>query len=68
MTGKEKLITLLKEFGIGFTEKHAGSNRKPDGVLVLCEQGMAKVDGYNQFYTSFEFDATGKFIEMGAWE
>lgn len=59
MTDKEKLIFLLKEFGIGF-----------DDVCndVTCEQGMNKVSGYSCFFTRFEFDTNGKFIEMGAWE
>lgn len=27
-----------------------------------------KIDGYNGFYTSFEFDEDGKFLSVGAWE
>jgi hypothetical protein len=26
------------------------------------------VGGYYDFYASFEFDANGKFIEVGIWE
>lgn len=56
-TQKEKFITLLKEFGIGFND---------NGLIVRCEQGMEKVDGYYEFSTEFEFDADGNFIKMGA--
>lgn len=30
--------------------------------------GGGRVDGYLGFYTSFEFDAAGAFIKVGAWE
>jgi hypothetical protein len=59
MTDKEKLIALLEEFGIGF---EAG-----DGCVTL-EEGMEKVSGFARFFTKFQFDENGKFIEVGAWE
>lgn len=59
MTDKDKLIILLKAFKIGF---------KDNGKIIRCEEGMDKVEGYSMFWTDFEFDESGKFIQMGAWE
>ncbi len=64
MSDIEKLMELFTEFGIEFTTgvTHEGYDR------ILCSEGKAKIDGYNGFYTTFEFDENGKFKEMGAWE
>lgn len=59
MTDREKLIALLTEFGVGFTEGEGS---------IFCESGSSKVEGYIGFYTSFQFDSTGNFIGMGAYE
>ena len=59
MTDKEKLVTLLTEFGVGFREV---------GGDIMCCQGDAGIDGYSSFFTNFEFDDAGKFTQMGAWE
>ena len=59
MTDKDKLKALLEELGIGFDDA---------GEDIVCEQGMEKVVGYSSFYTLFEFDKEGKFVQMGAWE
>lgn len=59
MSDKEKLIALLIEFGVGFQD---------GGNVVTCRQGMAKVDGYGDFYTTFTFDDEGRFIDIGARE
>ena len=59
-TDKARLETLLNDFGVGFEENGAGD--------INCFDGFEKVDGYNGFFTQFEFDESGKFIKMGAWE
>lgn len=59
MTDREKLTGLLTEFGVGFIE---------DGYDIRCQEGRAKIVGYSQFCTVFEFDETGAFLQMGAWE
>lgn len=63
MTDKEKLINLLNEFGVGFTQ-----SEHTDFDEVNCEQGQAKVEGYVGFATSFQFKKDGSFIAMGAYE
>jgi len=62
MTDKEKLMTLLTEFGVEFQEDNDDRND------IVCEEGYAKVWGYWDFYTRFEFNKEGKFIQMGTWE
>lgn len=60
----DKLKKLLAEFGVGFTvEKDRDEND-----IIECYGGDAKIGGYNCFYTDFNFDKDGKFIEMGAYE
>lgn len=61
MTDRDKLINLLSEFGVGF-EAHETNK------YILCMQGKEKIDGYLSFYTVFDFDEDGKFINMGAWK
>lgn len=63
MTDKEKLISLLTEFGVGFSEESCD-----DDSTITCEQGMAKVTGYGGFATMFVFSPSGAFVSMGAWE
>ena len=71
MTDKDKLTTLLKEFGVGFEEERdtqsiwkEPSPPEDEMISVLCEEGMEKVDGYAGFFVQFKFDADGKFIKM----
>jgi len=59
MTDREKLVALLTAFGVGFEEKKNA---------IVCREGCAKIDGYSQFVTLFEFDDAGAFVKMGAWE
>ena len=61
MTDKEKLCNVLTEFGVEWREKE-------DGIKCGGFNTYAKIDGYGGFYTMFEFDDKGKFIQMGAWE
>lgn len=59
MTDKEKLSSLLTEFGVGFKE---------NAESIECHEGDTKIEGYLYFLTRFVFDKNGKFIKMGAWE
>ena len=69
MNDKEKLEKLLTEFGVEFTDgKKYYADSKERGNLVSCMAGDKKVEGYCMFFTDFEFDEDGKFIQMGAWE
>ena len=58
---KDKLKALLTEFGVGWREK-------PEGIKCGGYQSYNKIGGYSSFYTLFEFDEDGKFIQIGAWE
>lgn len=58
-TDKEKLTALFDELSIGYTVEDKD---------IVCMEGDANIDGYGNFYTRFEFDDEGKFIQMGAWE
>lgn len=64
-TDKQKLEDLLIEFGVGF-KSDVFSN--VDRSYIKCKEGRDKVGGYVEFYTNFEFDLDGEFIELGAWE
>jgi hypothetical protein len=72
MTDKEKLKALLTEFGIGFTEPVAEECQNNIMGIVIekgnVEEGHEKVTGYYGFSAEFEFDAEGKFIQVGVWE
>jgi hypothetical protein len=60
MTDKEKLVKLLREFGVGFDDSCK--------TEIVCEQGEEKVEGYCGFHTAFKFHEDGSFEHMGAWE
>lgn len=64
MTDKDKLLALLGEWGV------PSSIDEDNDVIVGWERadGIGKVAGYAGFFTAFEFDADGKFVQMGAWE
>lgn len=58
---KQKLTGLLTSFGVEWREKL--------GAIVIGGYNDYKgVTGYRGFYTLFEFDESGEFIRMGAWE
>jgi len=66
VTDLEKLKALLTEFGVGFETRR--SVQTCGGIVVECREGATKVAGNPYFFTAFDFDAQGKFIEMGAYE
>lgn len=62
MTDLEKLVNLLTEFGVGYEKKDS---------QIICMQSWDdsnKIEGYSGFYTVFNFDSAGKFLNMGAYE
>jgi hypothetical protein len=66
-TDLDRWKLFLADFGIEYREEHG--DQPGDPVMRLCmEKGMRKVAGYSGFVTDIEFDADGKFIQLGAWE
>jgi len=63
MSDRDKLTTLLNDFGIGYELEEEGS-----GSEVVCTAKEGGVAGYISFITMWSFDHDGKFIEMGIWE
>lgn len=60
MTDKERLATLLADFGIEFTE---------DGTMLSVEAGTGpKNKGYTGFGADFEFLPDGTFKVVSIWE
>ncbi len=59
MNDKEKLKELLNGFGVEFKEIDN---------FIRCREGYKKVDGYSGFFIDFNFDESGAFDDMGAWE
>lgn len=68
MTDLEKLKALLTGFGVGFEVIAPEDEWQRQCIVVHCECGEEKVDGYPGFFTEFAFEMDGRFIEMGAWE
>lgn len=66
---KQKLESLLKEFGITHSDNSHYNARMfwTDNSVVLYS-GSGNVEGYSDFYCKFEFDEQGKFISVGVWE
>lgn len=63
-TDYQKLKELLTGFGVRFSKE----TRENENQVIQCMSGWDKVDGYLGFFTDFEFNKEGKFIEMGIWE
>lgn len=60
-TDREKLKELLSDFGItGYSE-----DEKKISIKDRC---CDKASGYFRFYVDFEFDGSGKFLNMGLYE
>lgn len=70
MTDKEKLLALLGEWGVpGRCEDQPPDPGTATVECVIVGEGRnEKVTGFAGFFTAFEFDADGKFVQMGAWE
>lgn len=70
MTDKDKLLSLLQDFGIGYVDKkyHQARGNWDDNSVVLYEDVGGGVQGYMDFYCKFDFDEQGKFISVGVWE
>jgi len=68
MTDFERTKQFLDSLGISYSTDSGnitfGNNQYNDGEFPLCN----KVDGYSGFYTRFEFDESGNFLTVGAWE
>jgi len=65
MDDLQKLKTLLDDFGIEYAEQGVDST---GGHCITCSEGDEGVKGYHCFYTIFDFDSGGNFIEMGVYE
>ena len=68
-----EVSAFLDSLGVGYvvepSEVRGATTRIRCGIGAYeSNQQHAKVGGYAGFYTSFEFDSAGNFIEMGAWE
>lgn len=64
MTDFEKWEQFLDDFGIGYNVE----TRDGQPVLIVMEQGLSNVSGYNGFFTDVSFTPDGKFLSIGAWE
>ena len=65
-TDIEKLTALLESFGIEF---RAEVNQKGHRIILEVDDVKdSNVVGYQGFYTEFNFDSNGKFIEIGIYE
>jgi len=71
-TDYERTKELLDYLGVLYGEDHNfgvrelafGNPRYSSTGFPSCNT----VDGYEGFYTCFEFDENGKFLRVGAWE
>lgn len=70
MTDKEKLLALLKEWGVSYKDDPNFYNPALNQVILEANAyaDTAKVVGYNGFVTEFTFDKDGKFTNIGIWE
>lgn len=60
MTDKERLLALLKDFGL--TPNEYG------GIAVRLAANEGGVNGYPGFFCDFVFTRDGKFADVGVWE
>lgn len=67
MTDRDKLVSLLDEWGVPYTE---------DKRVIILEAdsqyqdlvGRGKIRGYGGFVTHFTFDENGGLLHVGIWE
>lgn len=62
MNNYEKFKKLMDEFEIEYKEEN------DDKIKSIKFESGNKICAYVGFCANFEFDETGKFIEMGIWE
>jgi hypothetical protein len=74
-TDQERLLALLKDFGINSETEDMeaepdGPNKElPPGTGIVIEQhNNPKVGGYTQFFGVFRFDKDGRFVQVSFWE
>lgn len=60
MSDKERLLALLKDFGLTPSEYGQG--------VVRLEAGSGGVHGHSGFFVDFEFTADGTFEDVGVYE
>lgn len=71
MTDKDKLVSLLTEWGVPFYEE---TEYGETAVILEADSqyqdvpGRSKIRGYGAFVTHFTFDETGGFLHVGIWE
>lgn len=72
MTDLEKLKQVFTEIGIGFTESptQLENHVAPHGgTEIRCTANKnTNVEGYTEFFATFDFDNEGKFIVMSVYE
>lgn len=67
MTDKQDLIDLFSRWGVNNQEVHPDALEENSRITVMAKDGE-KVLGYYGFHVVFNFDAGGKFIDLGIWE
>jgi len=72
MTDLERFIELYRSFGIEcrvFVNKDCNQEIDLNGSnLSNAQTDSIKFDGYAGFFSSVEFDMSGKFLKQGFWE
>ena len=67
MSDREKWLAFLAEMGIP-REAIGEHEHNGEHYLELAEGEHERITGYHLFCTRVEFDASGKFLRIGAWE
>ena len=58
-TDRQVVTALLRDLDIGFRD---------DGVYITLAEGDKNVGGYPGYEVIFEFDRSGRFIQVGAYK
>lgn len=70
-TDRQKLEELLTEFGVEYKEANYCRDSVHKVLTTECDKYMKHnkgCTGYAGFYTTFQFDEQGKFVQIGSWE
>jgi len=67
MPHKEKLLTLLDDFGVPYGIE-VDEGEKLYKILIKEEYDSTKITGFPGFFTEFCFSFDGDFVSIGAWE